>query len=423
MALIARPGVTGLIRTPISTPQENRFTEYQNITLAQSGRGDIDEIEEGEGYFADVFRITGKALKGAPVAQVEPYEKSLAAAYGYERTVQTDVVNLTELTKPMRLVFSGAGYRNAVTDGHSATVSIPEMAANGAAAGGVLNPLLVAVKQNPARTEDLYTITRGVIERRIHISPYTGFTVRELPEFQAVAIGPLTLQRQASVAADGAVEVVYHLEIPRNRFTVEEVKAMAADMDRLAALPMLRIEFGNGARDAGSRQASPPTELEDLLAKREYGRAADLLASKGENEEAAMLRRTRRQEEIRTSDDPLLAVAQQLVRGLLDPSGQRPWRIFYADSVSDSVKGDEERQRLLEVLQAFRIIGGVTLRLETVADIALSNLKLRYIGSKLAGFRVVFSDPAHMDATTTLGRFAPAGDSYRALGIGEGGGR
>ena len=410
MALVARPGVTGLLRTPVSTAAENRFTEYQNITLAQSGRGDIDEIEEGEGYFADAFRITGSALKSAPPAQLAPYEKSLAAAYGYEKTVQTDVINLTELTKPVRLVFSGTGYRNAVTEGRSATVYVPEIAANGAAAGGVLNPLIAAVKQDPGQTEDLYAITRGVVERRIHVAPVAGLAVRALPSLREVAIGPLTLQRQASVGADGSVEVVYHLEIARNRFTAAEVRAMAADMDRLAALPLLRIEFGT----AGS-----PGSLEDLLARREYGRAADLLESGGRSAEAAMLRRTHRQEEIRNSDDPLVAVAQALIRGLLDSSGQRPWRIFYADGIADSVKPDEERRRLLSVLKGFRTIAGVTLNLDALTDVVLSNLQLSYTGSERASFRVRFPDPAHGGAMSTLGRFAPSGDSYRALGIGD----
>ena len=402
MALIARPTANALMRTPVSEASENRFTEYQNITLAAKGLGAIDEIEEGEGYFADIFRLTGSALKSATAQQLEPYEKALAAAYGFEKTVQTDVINLNDAAKPVRLVFSGTGYKHASTDEDAATVSIAEIAANGAVAGGVLNRLIAAAGGDPARTEEFFVLPRCIVERRVHIAPPAGYRLRALPALKPVALGPLTLSRHATLAADGAVDVIYHLEIPRDRFTPVEARAIAAAIERLSALPAIPVEF-------------VVNSLDRLLAARDYARAASLLPAG--NPAAAMLLHTRRNEDIRNSDDPLIATAQQLIRGLLDPRGERPWRVYYDDRANPSFEA--ERKRLLDVLLGFRRAGGVTLDLDGVADAALSNLQLSYDGSGAAGYRVRFPDPAREGAMSTLGRFVKSGDTYRVVGIGE----
>jgi hypothetical protein len=402
MALIVRPMPNALVRTPVSEASENRFTEYQNITLEDKGPGVIEEIEEGEGYFADVFRLTGSALKSATPQQLEPYEKSLASAYGFEKTTQTGVENLEDASKPIRLVFRGTGYKNASTDESAATVSIPEIAANGAVAGGVLNRLIAAASEDSGRTQSFFVMPRCIVERRVHIAPPSGYRLRELPSLGPTALGPLTLHREAALAADGAVDVVYHLEIARDRFTPEEARAIAAAIGRLSALPMIPVEF-------------VVNSLDRLIAARDYARAASLLPHG--SPDAAVLVHTRRNEDIRNSDDPLIATVQQLIRGLLDPRGQRPWRIYYDDHANPSLEA--ERAHLLDVLVGFRTAGGVTLGLDGVADVALSNLQLSYDGSGEKGYRVRFPDPARGGAMSTLGRFVKSGDSYRVLGIGE----
>jgi len=112
-------------------------------------------------------------------------------------------------------------------------------------------------------------------------------------------------------------------------------------------------------------------------------------------------------------------VAQETVRGLLDINERRPWRIYYADSVSASASLATERARLLDALAGFGNVGGVAIDLQGVADIALSNLKLSYDGSDAAGYRVRFPDPKS-GAVKTLGLFVKTDGGFRVIGMGDG---
>jgi transglutaminase-like putative cysteine protease/tetratricopeptide (TPR) repeat protein len=230
MALVASPGTTRLERLPFASPEINHESVGVRVELAAVGPGSVVETHVAGGSLADEHRPRGPS---ATAKEREVWEKR--AKDLYDASTLTNFQAFPTLpSEPARLEFRVAGARKVWTSVESARF-VPAMSR-------ALEDLpgLLTAETDPERTPPRKTplaVEPHALDVEYVIVPPEGFVARRLSRSFKVALGPATLARTESIAADGSVHVRFRFRLPVARLEPGEVEAFRRALRELRSSP------------------------------------------------------------------------------------------------------------------------------------------------------------------------------------------
>jgi tetratricopeptide (TPR) repeat protein len=237
-ALVASRRTRELVRTPVAGSATNRWIEDREIRLAERGRAEVVESAEYAGSWGADLRADYADAEEARIREV--LEGYVESEYSADGLAEWTMVDPEDLSRPWRIDLRATGAARGSSGEDDAAVALfPAHLLRG------LPATLAAPdegQEEPERRHDL-EVTPIRIEWRYRIVPPPGFRLRELPEATELAMGPARHWRELRQDADGAITGVLGLELPKRRWTPEEVASFRAARAELARTPAQLVLF------------------------------------------------------------------------------------------------------------------------------------------------------------------------------------
>jgi transglutaminase-like putative cysteine protease/tetratricopeptide (TPR) repeat protein len=247
-ALVARTGSQTLLRTPVSSSQENLLVEKRLFYLAEHGPARVVEISLPQGELESEYRQE-YADKGN-----EKHRKNLTAyvenQYLAEKLDRIDRTDPRDLSTPFQLEVEVKKAKRGATDLEVAVAAIR--------LESLFNRLPSELRQrkekedeNPAgdksegkpkraRTADYQLPRAFATEWRYEIVPPLGFRPKPLPKNMRISLGPALLTGEFSANEKGVVNAVLRFDTVKRRLTVAEANEMR---DRIVELSDAEATF------------------------------------------------------------------------------------------------------------------------------------------------------------------------------------
>lgn len=237
-ALVARRETRELVRTPTAGVETNRWIESREIRLAERGPSEVVESAEYAGAWGADLRADYADVEESRIREV--LEGYVEAEYAAEELAEWTMVDPDDLSRPWRIDLRATrAARGSSGEDDAAVALFPAHLLRG------LPATLAAPaegEEEPERHHDL-EVTPIRIEWRYRIVPAPGFRLRELPEAVELAMGPARHWRELRQEPDGAITGVLGLELPKRRWTPEDVASFRAARSELARTPAELVLF------------------------------------------------------------------------------------------------------------------------------------------------------------------------------------
>jgi transglutaminase-like putative cysteine protease/tetratricopeptide (TPR) repeat protein len=248
-ALIARPGSTDLLHTPVSSSADNVLIEKREVYLAENGPARIIETSQPHGssessYRRDYADKQNKAAKDG----LTNYVKSQYLAEKLDRIDRSDP---TDFSKQFELVLESDHAKRGVTDLNVAAVAIRFE--------GLFSLLPADLRQREKqedkadkdsgqkpkkkRTADYQLPEAFVTEWHYSIAPPAGFRPKPLPSNAQLSLGPCTLTEEFAGDKDGVVHATLRFDTVKRRLTASEATELRNKVVQLIAGEPILIYF------------------------------------------------------------------------------------------------------------------------------------------------------------------------------------
>ncbi|HEX9732151.1 MAG TPA: DUF3857 domain-containing protein [Thermoanaerobaculia bacterium] len=248
LALIVSPETQGLVTTPASGPEDNRFVETREVFLAADLGG--ARLVETTRYWGVFERFQRASLsRSAPEDLEKSFTEYMESTYSAEEFVAWEHSDPRDLSQPFELRLEAKKVGVAFTDLSHATVRL--------APDALLNelPKLVLEDENDetasedagiaakTRQADLVLPIPYTAEHQYRIVPPNGYRPVSLPEEEDRRLGPATLSRQVRQEEDGTVLVSFRFDTGKRRLLPAEMKALREGAQDLFGEDVLEVEF------------------------------------------------------------------------------------------------------------------------------------------------------------------------------------
>ncbi len=249
LALIARPGSTDLLHTPVSSSADNVLIEKREVYLAENGPARIIETSQPHGSSESSYRrdYTDKQNKAAK-DELTNYVKSQYLAEKLDRIDRSDP---TDFSKQFELVLESDRAKRGVTDLNVAAAAIRFE--------GLFSRLPADLRQREKeedkadkdsgqkpkkkRTADYQLPEAFVTEWHYSIAPPAGFRPKPLPSNAQLSLGPCTLTEEFAGDKDGVVHATLRFDTVKRRLTASEATELRNKVVQLIAGEPILIYF------------------------------------------------------------------------------------------------------------------------------------------------------------------------------------
>jgi len=251
-ALIARRGVTELVRTPESSSKDNLVSETREFFLAENGPARIVEITQPHGVYESEFRAYYADAENKDVKKnLTDYVKDVYLA---DQVSHTERSNPKDLSKQFQLQIEANKAKRGLTELESAEAAIRLEWLFNRLPGELQEREKDEKKEDAAgdnaeqkpkkpRTQDYLLPTAFVNEWNYRIVPPAGFQAKRLPADRKVDAGPAVFEQQFHLAKDGAVEGTLRFDTAKRRLSVAEMQALRNGVVQLREQEPIMIEF------------------------------------------------------------------------------------------------------------------------------------------------------------------------------------
>ncbi len=250
LALIARPGSTVLLHTPVSASADDVLIEKREVYLAENGPARIIETSQPHGSSESSYR-RGYADKQDKAAKDEltNYVKSEYLAEKLDRIDRSDP---TDFSKQFELVLESDRAKRGVTELNVAAAAIRFE--------GLFSRLPADLRerekeedskadkdsgQKPKkkRTADYQLPEAFATEWHYSIVPPAGFRPKPLPSNTQLSLGPCSLAEEFTADKDGVVHATLRFDTVKRRLTASEATALRTKVVQLIAGEPILIYF------------------------------------------------------------------------------------------------------------------------------------------------------------------------------------
>jgi tetratricopeptide (TPR) repeat protein/transglutaminase-like putative cysteine protease len=247
-ALIARPETTSLIRTSESTSKENTLLETRELTLAENGPANVQEITQPTGAFEGEYRAyyadnpdkdTRAGLSGYVKAQ-----------YISEKLTKVERTDPADLSKQFELTLECEKARRGYTDldGAVAAIRVESLFQN--LPGDLQRRDDSEDKRKddkerpkPPRAVDWELAEPFTSEWHYRFIPPPGFVAKQLPQDAKFTLGPALLTESFSTDKDGSVLAQLTFDTVKRRYTVSEATELRNKIAEIASGPGIVVNF------------------------------------------------------------------------------------------------------------------------------------------------------------------------------------
>lgn len=241
LALVAAESTTELVRTPMSTAEENRTSRVREVFLAKQRDGRIVETVEAWGEPESNLRAWFAGMKVE--TRTERLKDYVRSEFGAKELGAVTVAETADLATPFRYSVEAKNCARARTADAVAAVAMPVGVMLQELPSDLWKPEAEEGQEPRARQADFEFPYPFVSEMRYRIAPPPGFAPRPLPPPQTRAIGTLTLTSEATADAAGVVTVSFKLESGKQRLSPAEVEKVRSDLAKLANENALHVWF------------------------------------------------------------------------------------------------------------------------------------------------------------------------------------
>lgn len=225
-ALVVRPEADALVRTPVSSSQENLSVEKREFDLAEYGPARVTEVSLPRGdresrYRNDFTDVQNKDVK----KNLTDYVKT---AYLTDSLDQVSRSDPDDLSKPFELTLICNRAKRGFTDLDSAVAAIRLEGIFSDLPSELQNRDTTSASDKPKqlRAADYQLDQTFAIEWDYKIVPPAGFEVKSVPSNVKVTLGPAILTQQFSTDDAGIVHAVLRFDTVKSRLSVSEATAM-----------------------------------------------------------------------------------------------------------------------------------------------------------------------------------------------------
>lgn len=250
LALIARPGSTDLVHTPVSSSADNVLIEERDVHLAENGPARIIETSQPHGsseswYRRDYADKQNKAAKD----ELTNYVKSQYLAEKLDRMDRSDP---TDLSKQFELVLESDRAKRGVTELDVAAAAIRLDALFGRLPADLRQSEKEedgkadkdsGQKPKKKRTADYQLPEAFVTEWHYSIVPPAGFMPKPLPSNTQLSLGPCALFEEFAADKDGVVHANLRFDTVKRRITASEAIELRNKVVQLVAGEPILIYF------------------------------------------------------------------------------------------------------------------------------------------------------------------------------------
>jgi len=250
LALIARPGSSDLVHTPVSSSADNVLIEERDVYLAENGPARIIETSQPHGNSESSYRraYADKQNKAAK-DELTNYVKSQYLAEKLDRIDRSDP---TDFSKQFELVLESDRAKRGVTELNIAAAAIRFE--------GLFSRLPADLRQREQeedskadkdsgqkpkkkRTADYQLPEAFVTEWHYSIVPPAGFRPKPLPSNTQLSLGPCTLAEEFAADKDGVVHATLRFDTVKRRLTASEATELRIKVVQLIAGEPILIYF------------------------------------------------------------------------------------------------------------------------------------------------------------------------------------
>jgi transglutaminase-like putative cysteine protease/tetratricopeptide (TPR) repeat protein len=246
-ALVLKPAVRSLIRTPPLKAAENSYIEKRHFTLSERGGGRIVEISRS---LSPLFaRLRRDAAMRDPTAYKKHMKQYLKNHYAVESVTNIEHSKPTDLDKPFTIKLAGVGTKLALTDNTHAVARLSYLP--------LLHYLPNYLKRVPKkdskrwkRKHDLWLRQPYSAHVRYTVDPPVAYALEKHPEQKTINLGPARLTWKTRVdEKTSCVDVDFHFTIRKQRYTARQVKQFWRSLKVLRLEhPELRVVYRHRAK-------------------------------------------------------------------------------------------------------------------------------------------------------------------------------
>lgn len=231
-ALIIRPETDALVRTPVSSSQDNLSVERREFNLAEYGPARVTEISYPRGDRESAYRYDFGDVQNKDVKKnLTDYVKTVYLSDSLDSISRSDP---DDLSKPFELTLVCDHAKRGFTDLDSAVAAIrldglfqhlPSDLQSRDTNGTGQSPSANKKEKKP-RTADYQLDESFATEWDYKIIPPAGFEPKPLPNNVTLPLGPALLTEQFSSDKDGAVHAVIRFDTVKRLLSVAEATEM-----------------------------------------------------------------------------------------------------------------------------------------------------------------------------------------------------
>lgn len=233
LALIVRPGVEDLVRTPAATSADNRLHELWEMEMAELGEGRVMETLQAQGAFErrhrSLFALVGREKT-----------EELFRQQAEEGITHWSMSDPHDLSGPFRLEIGLSGHDAAVTDLAQAEVRLSV----DSLVEALPEPFRAAEDPGLAeRRHDLVLPVPFQAEISFRIVPPPGFRLVEMPAAREHEAGPARLVEEFSQDEEGVVSAVLRFDSGPRRLSPAEAAALRDGVQSLLREGERKVRF------------------------------------------------------------------------------------------------------------------------------------------------------------------------------------
>jgi len=227
-ALVIRPETDALVRTPVSSSQDNLSVEQREFHLAEYGSARVTEISYPRGDRESTYRYDFADVQNKDVKKnLADYVKTTYLADSLDEVDRSDP---DDLSKPFELTLVCNHAKRGFTDLDSAVAAVrldglfSDLPSN--LQNRDTNENGQANKKKKPRTADYQLDEAFATEWDYKIVPPAGFEPKPLPNNVNLPLGPALLTEQFSTEKGGVVRAVIRFDTVKSRFSAAEATEM-----------------------------------------------------------------------------------------------------------------------------------------------------------------------------------------------------
>ena len=336
MTLIVDTNTTSLTKVVAARSDENKIVEEREIYLSENGPARIVETSKPQGNYESDYRHSYVDLTNKKTREsLTDYFKNHYQAEKLDRLERSDP---KDFQQPFSLTLEGKKAKRGYTslDEANAYIQLDHLLLNLPEDLKTREPTdeenAKATRSQKKRQHE-YQLTRPyTAEWHYKIVPPVGFEPAALPPEVDIAVGPAKFQEQFSSDSDGTVHALLRFDTVKDRYTVEEQKALRAKVAELLDSPVIKIKFNLKAQALFSQGKADESfkAYRDLVAINpkssiNHLRRANALRQGGMGEAA------RAEAQLAVKLDPKSAFAQSTLAEILQYDLIGRWRRAGAD--------------------------------------------------------------------------------------------